>query len=145
MGGNLLQYSELRVEGETRQGKKKDRKNNTRKGRKPKEGQIGATDSSDKRQSESTIDRWTSRPDQASATPNETRHESTHTLEKHGDFGGNTNELFAPEFVSLVPQEFNERDQGSPWVGTVDDETLQENTSHHLTEAVVLDLDEKVE
>jgi hypothetical protein len=80
-----------------------------------------------------------------SVTLNGIRHERTHTLEKHGDFRGNTNELFAPEFISLVPEKFNERDQCSPWVGTVDDETLQENTSHHLTEVIVLDLNEEME
>lgn len=71
--------------------------------------------------------------------------ESTHTLEKHGDLGGDTNELFAPEFIFLVSKELNERDQRSPWVRTVDDETLQEDTSHHLAEAIVLDLNEEVE
>lgn len=113
--------------------------------REPKEKQICATDSSDKRQSESRTDRWTSRPGQDISDPEWIKHESTHTLKKHGDFGSNTDELFAPEFIFLIPEKLNKCDQCAPRVRTVDDKTLQENPSHHLTEAIVLDLNEEVE
>lgn len=71
--------------------------------------------------------------------------QSTHTLEKHGDLRSNTNELLAPEFVFRVPKQLNEGDKCSPWMRSVDDETLQENASHHLTEYIVLDLNEEVQ
>ena len=58
---------------------------------------------------------------------------------------GNTDGLFAPEFIFLVPEKFNDCNQCSPWMGTVDDETLQENVGHHLMKVIVLDLDEMVE
>jgi len=139
----LLQYSELRVEEETGQ----ERKRLKVKRREPKEKQICATDSSDKNKASLGLIDGPRDLTTTSATPNKIRHRraSTDTLEKHSDFGGDTNELFAPELIFLVPEKFNERDQCSPWVGTVDDKTLQENTSHHLTEVIVLDFDEEVE
>lgn len=69
MGGNLLQYSELQLEDETGQEEKSETEREESKRREPKEKQICATDSSDKGQSESRFDRWTSQPDRDISDP----------------------------------------------------------------------------
>jgi len=48
------------------------------------------------------------------------------------------NELLVPEIVFVVAEQLNESDQSTPWMRTMDDEALQENSCHYFTEAIVL-------
>ena len=50
-----------------------------------------------------------------------------------------------PEVILRVTEKFDERDQGSPRMRTVNQEALQEDLSHDLPEPVNLDLLEKVQ
>ena len=49
-----------------------------------------------------------------------------------------------PEVVSRVPEQLDERDQGSPGVRAVDKEALEENLRHDLPELVVFDLRKEI-
>jgi hypothetical protein len=44
----------------------------------------------------------------------------------------------------LIPEEFNEGHKGTPWMRSVDDETLQENLGDDFLEPFIIDLMEGV-
>lgn len=65
-------------------------------------------------------------------------------MQEHVDLWGDVNEIFAPEIVFWIAQQFDERDDRTPWVRAVNEETLQENPGHDLAETVVVDLQEQM-
>ena len=54
-------------------------------------------------------------------------------------------ELLVPEVVLDVAEQLDERDERSPWVGTVNQESLQQDSRHDLSELVDLHLMEEVQ
>ena len=83
--------------------------------------------------------------DDQSANGRGTRKHLTYVLKKESDLGGNMDELLVPEVVLDVAEQLDERDERSPWVGTVNQESLQQDSRHDLSELVDLHLMEEVQ
>lgn len=68
----------------------------------------------------------------------------TYTIKEQRDLRRSPNKALAPKIVFGVPEKLNERDQSTPWVGTVDNEALHEYPCHNLPEGIVVGVEEQI-
>ena len=69
----------------------------------------------------------------------------TYLLKKERDLGSNVNVLLVPKVVLPIAEEFDEGDQRTPGVRTVNKEPLEQDSRHHLPEPVDLNLVEEIQ
>ena len=69
---------------------------------------------------------------------------ATNVLKKHRNIWVDSDELLGPEVVFWIAQQFDEGDQSTPWMGTVNNEAFEEDLDPAFLEPVIFDFQEKV-